>query len=113
MSMAWLALFFVLHQRSYPIPDDECLAPWHAQMRRPILGSLGYASGALLGVVVLPTISLVVFVLIPLYYALTSEGLRSAQPGMNPSAASPSCRTSTRENNRPATDTAQLVSDST
>lgn len=77
MSMAWLALFFLLHRRSYPIQSDGRLAPWRAQMRRPILGSLGYASGALLGLVLAPTISLAVLVAIPLYYALTSEGLRN------------------------------------
>jgi hypothetical protein len=49
-------------------------------MRRPILGSLGYACGALLSLVVFPATSLAVFVVIPLYYALTSEGLRSSHP---------------------------------
>jgi uncharacterized membrane protein len=77
MSMAWLVLFFLLHRRSYPIPDDRSLASWRAQMRRPIVGSLGYALGAVLGLAVVPTTSLAVFVLVPIYYALTSEGLRS------------------------------------
>ena len=80
MSMSWLVLFFLLHRRSYPIPTDGSLASWRAQMRRPILGSVGYACGALLGLAVVPTASLAVFVLIPAYYALTSEGLQSTHP---------------------------------
>jgi uncharacterized membrane protein len=80
MSAAWLAFSFLLHRRSYRLPTDGSLASWRAQMRRPILGSLGYACGALLGVLLVPTASLLVFVLIPLYYALTSEGLRDARP---------------------------------
>gem|GEM_PF-6173775 len=68
-------MFVLLHRRSYAAPDERRLAPWRAQARRPILGSLGYACGALLGALVLPAISLMAFVLIPLYYALTSDGL--------------------------------------
>jgi uncharacterized membrane protein len=79
MSTAWLALFLLLHRRSYPIPSDESLAPWRAQMRRPTAGSLLYACGALVGLVVVPTASLAVFVLTPIYYALTSEGLHTTR----------------------------------
>jgi hypothetical protein len=49
-------------------------------MRRPIFGSLGYAAGALIGLVLAPAITLVVLVLIPLYYALTSDGLHGTPP---------------------------------
>lgn len=81
MAMAWLALFFLLERRTYPLPRDGSLASWRAQMRRPIIGSLGYAVGALLGLAVEPTISLAIFVMVPLYWALTSEGLRGQTEG--------------------------------
>jgi hypothetical protein len=47
ISLAWLALFLLLHHRQYPTPASQHLAPWRAQMRRPILGSFSYAGGAL------------------------------------------------------------------
>jgi len=82
MTLAWLGLFFRLDRRSYPGPIDARLAPWRTQMLRPIVGSLGYTLGALLGFVIAPTLSLILFVAVPLYYAVTSEGLRGdVDPG--------------------------------
>jgi len=68
-------------------PDDEVRA--RHQSRHVISESHSsvartsvqfYACGALLGLAVVPTASLAVFVLIPAYYALTSEGLQSTHP---------------------------------
>lgn len=84
MSIGWLVLFLLLHRRRYPGPRDGIFASWRAQMRRPILGSLGFACGALVGLILAPTISLAVFVLIPRYYAVTSEGLRSTRHANSP-----------------------------
>lgn len=78
-SMVWLVLFLILHRHRYPIQTDQTLAPWRAQIRRPVFGSLGYLGGAMLGLTITPTVSLLGFVLIPIYYALTSEGLRDGQ----------------------------------
>ena len=80
MTTAWLVLFTVLHRRSRTIVGSVSLATWKTQMRRPIFGSLGYALGAGLGAVVHPIIGLIAFALVPIYYALTSEGLRASRP---------------------------------
>jgi uncharacterized membrane protein len=79
MTLAWLALFYLLHRRSYPMRAGESRAPWKAQMRRPLIGTAGYVCGIVVGLVTVPIVSLFVFLLVPLYYALTSEGLRSAR----------------------------------
>ena len=79
MTIAWLALFTLLHRRSYTTVRSVSLATWKTQMRRPIFGSLGYALGASLGAIVHPIIGLIAFALVPTYYALTSEGLHAAR----------------------------------
>ena len=40
-----------------------------------LIGSVLYLGGGLLGVVVSPLLALVIFVGLPIFYALTSEGL--------------------------------------
>ncbi|MCW2994487.1 MAG: hypothetical protein JWQ18_1982 [Conexibacter sp.] len=77
MSAAWLVLFLFLERRSAVTSRATASASWKAQARRPIFGTAGYALGALAGVTLLPVVGLIAFVLVPLYYAATSEGLRA------------------------------------
>ena len=83
MSSAWLVFFLVLHRHAEDIRPLQDLATWKGQTRRPILGSTGYALGWAAGAVAVPAVGLATFALIPLYYALTSEGLRPAHRLVN------------------------------
>ena len=80
MSAAWLVLFLFLDRRSADASRATRSASWKAQARRPIRGTAGYALGALAGVTLLPVLGLVAFVLVPVYYAATSEGVRGSKP---------------------------------
>jgi hypothetical protein len=79
MTTAWLVLFMLLHRRSRIAVRAVNLATWKTQMRRPVFGSLGYALGASLGAMVHPIIGLIALAIVPMYYALTSEGLRASE----------------------------------
>ena len=75
MSAAWLVLFLFLDRRSAAASPATPSPSWKAQARRPIIGATGYALGAFAGVTLLPALGLIAFVLVPVYYAATSEGL--------------------------------------
>jgi uncharacterized membrane protein len=78
MSTTWIVFFWVLHRRSSTTSSRDTVS-WKAQVQRPIIGILCYIVGAGLGVLIHPAIGLVVL-LIPVYYAVTSEGLRRPRP---------------------------------
>ena len=52
-------------------------APRHALFagERAVIGGILYLGGGLLGVVVSPLLALAIFLALPIFYALTSEGL--------------------------------------
>jgi uncharacterized membrane protein len=75
LSLSWLALFEYLARH----PE---LAEPHIEVRffqrerlRPAIGVVAYLGGGVVGVLVSPYVALVVFPLIPIFYALTSHGL--------------------------------------
>jgi uncharacterized membrane protein len=73
MSGTWIVFFWVLHRNSATMNFRDTVS-WKAQVQRPVIGIISYLVGAGLGVVVHPAIGLVVL-MIPVYYAVTSEGL--------------------------------------
>jgi uncharacterized membrane protein len=72
-TLSWL-LFFQYASRHPALLVD---APEHAFFagERALIGSVCYLGGALLGVVASPLLALAVFIGLPVFYALTSEGL--------------------------------------
>jgi uncharacterized membrane protein len=73
MSATWIVFFWVLHRRSSTMNSRDPIS-WKAQVQRPVIGIVCYVVGAGLGAVIHPAVGLVVL-LIPVYYAATSEGL--------------------------------------
>ena len=75
MCLSWLALFRHLHLRPHlQEPDTE--PGYFARGRtRAWIGIAAYALAAVIGSVLSPIVSLVIFVAIPVFYGVTSEGL--------------------------------------
>jgi uncharacterized membrane protein len=78
MSAMWIVFFWLLDRRSFTADRNHTVS-WRAQVRRPIIGIIGYTVGAGLGVLIQPAFGLVVL-LIPVYYAVTSDGIRAPGP---------------------------------
>jgi uncharacterized membrane protein len=73
MSASWMTLFWLLHRRN-PHIDPAMGKSWRAQARRPLTGIAGYLAGIGLSLLVHPALGLTILA-IPVYYAVTSEGL--------------------------------------
>ncbi|HEY6380101.1 MAG TPA: TMEM175 family protein [Candidatus Dormibacteraeota bacterium] len=76
MAATWLVFFHSLHRRSHLAHESVDPQVFKTERYRAIPGVCGYALAGLLGVLILPAIGLALFVLLPVFYALTSEGLR-------------------------------------
>jgi uncharacterized membrane protein len=72
-TLSWL-LFFQYMSRHPALLVDATEHAFFAG-ERALIGSVLYLGGGLLGVVVSPLLALVIFVGLPIFYALTSEGL--------------------------------------
>ena len=84
MCLSWLALFHHLHVRPHLQEEDAEPGYFDRGRIRAWIGIAAYALAA--GICLLsPIASLVIFVAIPVFYALTSEGL----PGISPPAEAP------------------------
>jgi uncharacterized membrane protein len=72
-TLSWLLFFQYLSRHPALLVD----ATEHAYFagERAVIGCVSYLSGGLLGVVVSPLLALAIFVCLPIFYALTSEGL--------------------------------------
>lgn len=82
MSAMWMAFFWLLDRR-IPMSDTADVMSWKAQARRPIVGISGYVIGASLGLAAHPALGLIILA-IPIYYAVTSEGLHRYRSNPNP-----------------------------
>jgi uncharacterized membrane protein len=72
-TLSWL-LFFNYMNRHPELLVDETARVFFAG-ERSVIGSVLYLGGALLGVVVSPLLALAIFIGVPIFFALTSEGL--------------------------------------
>ncbi len=72
-TLSWLLFFQYLSRH----PALLASAPGYARFpgERAVIGGILYVAGALLGVMVSPLVALVFFVGLPIFYALTTEGL--------------------------------------
>jgi hypothetical protein len=87
MSASWLVFFQLLHRRPCIASAPMEPAAWKRERHRAALGVVGYALAGGLGVIIKPAISLALFLLISLFYALTSEGLPvTRRPAGSPAA---------------------------
>ncbi|MFC0505681.1 TMEM175 family protein [Micromonospora costi] len=77
MSAPWLAFFGYLHR--HPALRAGDVSPEHvrAQRVRPVTGLLLYGLSGLLGWFVHPVVGLVLIIVMIVYHAITSEGLRA------------------------------------
>jgi uncharacterized membrane protein len=80
MAATWLIMFFYLDQRRDLLRDDLAPGFFREERRRAALGILSPVVAVALGGVV-PVIALIVFLLIPIFYGLTTEGW--TPPGRN------------------------------
>lgn len=72
---SWLAFFQYLCGRAELLRHPDDAAYFHNERRRAIAGIIPYSLAGALGYFVNPLIALVIFVVLPAFYALTSEGL--------------------------------------
>jgi uncharacterized membrane protein len=72
-TLSWLLFFRYMNSHPALLVDatEHALFPGE----RAVIGSVLYLGGGLLGVVVSPLLALAIFVGLPIFYALTSEGL--------------------------------------
>ena len=75
MCLSWLALFQHLHLRPH-LQEQDTEPGYFARGRtRAWIGIVAYALAAVIGSLYSPTVSLLIFVAIPVFYGLTSEGI--------------------------------------
>jgi uncharacterized membrane protein len=87
MSATWLVFFHALHRRHHLGIETVDPRLWRTERHRAIPGVVGYALAGAIGVLTLPTIGLVLFVTLSVFYALTSEGFDPARPKKTPESA--------------------------
>jgi uncharacterized membrane protein len=74
-TLSWLLFWRYLSGHPEVLAHDEDAAFFASQRTRAVIGAVFYVSAGLLGVLVAPKLALAIFVLAPIFYALTSEGL--------------------------------------
>lgn len=78
-AVAWFCFFGYVWRRPQLHHHERDAHYLRVDGRRAPLGIVSYAAAAVLGYVVNPLIALAIFVLLPIFYGVTSEGLRSAR----------------------------------
>jgi uncharacterized membrane protein len=79
-TFGWLLFWHYLSGRPELLAHDEDAAFFARERTRAVVGAACYVGAGLLGVLMGPKLALAIFVLAPIFYALTSEGL-PAVPG--------------------------------
>jgi uncharacterized membrane protein len=82
MCLAWLALFHILAIHPY-LQEDYVEAGYFSQERhRALFGVVLYAVAGAVGWAYSPSLALLIFLALPLFYAITSEGLTETRIGL-------------------------------
>jgi uncharacterized membrane protein len=78
MCVSWLLLYHQVHRHRDRLVEEKVDREMFGTERaRAIIGIVTYTAAGIAGALWLPAIALVVFVALPTFYALTSEGLRA------------------------------------
>jgi uncharacterized membrane protein len=77
---SWLLFFHELHRHSYLVAEQLRHGFYGRERTRALVGVVAYAIAAAVGDLATPLGALVVFILLPVFYGITSHGL-SALPG--------------------------------
>ncbi|MDG4829955.1 TMEM175 family protein [Solwaraspora sp. WMMD1047] len=72
---SWLAFFHYLARRNDLLKDEVSERHFPAERVRALVGVILYVVAGLIGYLVAPLASLVIFVVLPVFYAVTSAGL--------------------------------------
>jgi uncharacterized membrane protein len=75
MATTWYVFFLALHRRQHLAHESVAPGVWRSERYRAVTGMFGYAVAGALGVLVLPIIGLILFAVLPVFYALSSGGL--------------------------------------
>ena len=75
MCLAWLLLFHVLSIHSYLLEDHVDPTFFQKERHRAVLGVALYAAAGVIGWVYAPKLALMIFLALPIFYGITSEGL--------------------------------------
>ena len=80
MCGSWLLLYHLVHRHRDHLLDEEVdREMFGADRARAIIGIVAYLTAGLLGALWLPAIALVVFVALPTFYGITSEGFKAVK----------------------------------
>jgi uncharacterized membrane protein len=74
-TLSWLLFWHYLSGHPELLAHDEDHAFFASERTRAVVGTALYVGAGLLGFLVSPALALTIFVLLPIFYALTSEGL--------------------------------------
>ncbi|GAA2324951.1 hypothetical protein GCM10010149_92960 [Nonomuraea roseoviolacea subsp. roseoviolacea] len=72
---SWLAFFHYLARRADLLAEEASERHFPAERIRALVGVILYAAAGLIGYLVAPLAGMVIFVVLPVFYALTSAGL--------------------------------------
>ena len=89
MAATWLIMFSYLHRHPRLLRDDVTPAFFHKERLRAVAGIIAPAIPVLIGLAS-PPLALLTMVAMPVFYAITAEGLRgprAAAPSADPQAA--------------------------
>jgi TMEM175 potassium channel family protein len=75
MCASWLVFFHYLTSRPHMAEEDVPERFFHAERTRAWVGVALYCAAGALGTVADPLVALAIFVVLPIFYAVTSEGL--------------------------------------
>jgi uncharacterized membrane protein len=87
LTLSWSIFFHYLSRRPELVHDDVDELFFAAERNRAFVGILLYAAAGVLGFSIAPAIALVIFLVVPTFYGITSEGLfeRPIVPALLPS----------------------------
>jgi uncharacterized membrane protein len=74
-TLSWLLFFHYLSRHPEVLKHDDDGAFFARERLRAVAGAVGYIGAGLLGVLYSPALALAIFVLLPIFYGLTSERL--------------------------------------
>ena len=82
MCLSWLALFHILAIHPYLLEDYVEPSYFPQERHRALLGAIFYAFAAVIGWAYSPNVALIIFLVLPVFYGITSEGLTETRIGI-------------------------------